>query len=60
LFNQNNYQLLTILNFDQYYTNSITKSIDLPANAFSGESTNLLFKPIGPNKEAVPNDFWHY
>ena len=58
--NENNYQLLSNVELPYYSTFPVTVSLDLPALGFSGESTNLVFKPKDPLGRYSPEQFFHY
>ena len=58
--NENNYQLLSNVELPYYSTFPVTVSLDLPALGFSGESTNLVFKPKDPLGRYSPEQFFHH
>lgn len=58
--NENNYQLLSNVELPYYSTFPVTVSLDLPALGFSGESTNLVFKPKDSLGRYSPEQFFHY
>lgn len=57
--NTENYQFLSLIQIPFGLSFPITKSIDLPILSFSGESTNLLFKPKDPLGRYCPEDYFH-